>query len=119
MNMKAIPVSIFEDKRIGNCSNNGISARYDSILLAHPRGYIDVDMDNPPENFCVVKTRYIRGKEYKHIEPFKMPDEGHVGWMFGGCICHTSDSRFSELSLYPLNLHDRQETTKQYALLSN
>lgn len=114
--MKAINVSIFEDKRIGNCSNHGISTKFKEVLIPHERGYIEIDMDNPPENLCKVVTRNICGREYKHIEPVVRPTG--VGWMSGGCICYSCDGRFRELSDYPLCLHDRQETQEQYDRLS-
>ena len=115
--MRALPISIFQDKAIGNCSNNGISARFKEVLIIHETGFINVDMDNPPENLCKIVTRTILGREYKHIEPVARPTG--IGWMSGGCICYSCDSRFRELSQYPLCLHDRQETQEQYDILSH
>ena len=116
--MKALRVSIFEDKSIGNCSNNGISARHNEILLLHPYGNIEVDEKNPPENLCKVVERVFSFGTYKHIEPVAKTKPGNVGWMAGGSICHSSDARFREYSDYPLMLHDRQETTEEYEFLS-
>lgn len=112
--MKALPISVYEDKKIGNCSNNGITSRYDELLLICDEGFIDIDIENPPENLVKIVTRNLFGKEYKHIEPYVRPSG--IGWMYGGAIANTSDSRFS--SQYPLKVHDRQETAKEYEMYS-
>lgn len=109
MKVNALRVGIFENKSIGNCSNNGISSRYDSILLVCADGNIELDADNLPENVCTVCYDDVCGKEYAYIEPVSDPNQGYRGWMFGGCLCYSSDSRFTEISQYPLKLHDRQE----------
>lgn len=113
--MRALNVSIFESKGFGNCSNHGISERYNEILLICEDGNVEIDEDNLPENLCKIVTRTLFGKEHKHIEPVARPDG--VGWMSGGCICYTSDARFD--SDYPLSLHDRTESQKQYDMLSH
>lgn len=111
--MKALPVCIYESKRIGNCSNNGISSRYKEILLLNPRGFIDVDMDNPPENLCEFVERNLFGEEANFIRPYKKA-EG-AGWMDGGCIIDSSDSRFP--SRHPVRLHDRDESWEMYNMM--
>lgn len=112
--MKALPLSIFEDKRIGNCSNNGISSRYNEVLLICEEGFIEIDPENPPENAVKIGTIQIGYKVFKHIVPLKKPDKGCVGWMSGGTFAYSSDSRFRKISEYPLSIHDRQETQKEY-----
>ena len=114
--MKALPISVFENKEIGNSSNNGITSKYDELLLICEDGFIDIDESNPPENLVKIVTRNLFGKEYKHIEPYAKPTG--LGWMHGGSVASTSDSRFSKLSQYPLNVHDRQETQKEYEMYS-
>lgn len=113
--MKALPISVYRTARLGDCSNGGISSKYDTLLLIHDEGFINVDPENPPENAVKLVTRFLFGREYKHIEPLASPQ--HLGWMAGGNIAHTSDSRFP--SDYPLTIHDRQETQEQYDLSFN
>lgn len=113
--MRALSVSIFEDKKIGNCSNHGISERYNEILLICEDGNVEIDEDNIPENLCKIVSSFWGGKEHKHIEPVAKPSG--VGWMSGGCICYTSDARFD--SDYPLSLHDRTESQEMYDMLSH
>ena len=114
--MKALPLSIYEDKRIGNCSNNGISSRYTEVLLICEEGFIDIDEDNPPENLVKMVTRHLFGKDYKHIEP--VARSNGVGWMSGGSLVYSCDSRFRRMSDYPLSFHDRQESQEIYDRLS-
>jgi hypothetical protein len=51
---------------------------------------------------------------YLHAEPVVKPPAGNVGWMAGGNLIGSSDSRFREMSRYPLELHDRSETQELY-----
>lgn len=116
--MKALPIHIY--KHNGNdFSNDGITSRYDELLLVCDDGFIEVDEDNPPENLVKIVTRHLYGGEYKHIEPVAHTDAGCVGWMAGGCIGYSCDGRFRRLSQYPLPIHDRQESQKQYDAMFN
>lgn len=113
MKVRALSIGIYESKEIGNCSNHGISERYRNILLECEDGNYEVDLDNPPENFCVIDE--ILG--YKFVRPYAKPTE--IGWMAGGSLVYTSDSRFRRnISEYPLALHDRQESQRMYDMLS-
>ena len=109
--MKAISVSIYRDK-FGSCSNSGVTTKYDEIYLEHPRGNIEIDAGDPPENFCKVVTRYFNfngGYEYKHIEPAAAAEHGRRAYMASGCFAYCCDTRFREISRYPLQIHDRTE----------
>ena len=114
--MRALPVYIYKSE-LGDCSNNGISSKYTKILLIHPEGYVQVDENDPPENLCKLVERKLFGDEvYKHIEP--VAEAKGVGWMASGALVYSSDSRFGELSDYPLVLHDRDESQELYDILS-
>ena len=107
--MKGIMVSILEDKQIGNCSNNGISSKYSSVLL------IGLEIPGNTEIRDNVPTVILQKRnEYITCRPCTPPYG--VGYMFGGCFVYSSDSRFP--SQYPIPLHDRQETQEQYNMLS-
>lgn len=116
--MKALRINVFKDGK-GDCSNNGITNRFDHLLLLCDEGYIEIDETNPPENLVQIVTRFLFGKEYKHIEPVALPKSGCVGWMSGGALAYSCDSRFSRMSQYPLSVHDRQETQVQYDAMFN
>ena len=112
--MRALPIEVYRQSTFGDCTNDGITSRYDSLLLVCDEGFIDIDESNPPENLVVLKTRRFGFGEYKHIEPYASVDRGCVGWMSGGNLAYTCDSRFSKMSQYPLSVHDRQETQEAY-----
>ena len=105
--MKALPIYIYKNPLFKGCSNNGITEKFDSLLLVHKEGFIDVDENNLPENLVKVVTRQLFDGVYKHIEPYKKSDRG--GYMSGGSLAYCSDSRFSQVSKYPLSIHDREE----------
>lgn len=111
--MKALPVYIYKHKG-EDYSNDGISSRYNEVLLICEEGWVDVKGDE--ENLCKVVTRELFGKEYKHVEPVN--GKYGTGFMAGGCYVGSCDSRFSRISEYPLALHDRCETWEQYDMMS-
>ena len=112
--MKGLLCSILEDKRIGNCSNNGISNRFDQVILV---GAGIAEIFEPSEDCPAVKLiRRNIGGEYLSVEPIDR-DESKTPYMAGGAFIYSSDSRFP--SSYPIPLHDRQETWSDYKMLSN
>lgn len=117
--MKALPISVYRTDRSDDCTNGGITSKYDRLLLICEEGFVEVDENEPPENLVKIVTRNFGGNEYKHIEPYASVKSGNVGWMAGGNIAYTCDSRFSRMSQYPLSVHDRQETQEQYDYLSH
>lgn len=117
---KGLLCSIFEDKRIGNCSNGGISETHKEVLVVMEEKEAQV-FDEKPERPTVkiVKRKLFGGEEYIHAEPIEGTKKGHIGFMAGGTFIYSCDSRFSNLvSPYPVPLHDRQETPEQYDQLS-
>ena len=109
----ALPIYVYKNE-LGDCTNGGISSKYDSLLLVSENGFIKIDEDNLPENLVKLVTRNLWGKEYKHIEPYKPATQ--IGYMSGGNIAYSSDSRFP--SDYPLCIHDRQEIPEVYEKMS-
>ena len=89
----------------------------------------NIDRGNYRLENCRDDDRFIclkvvrRGKganQYLHVEPMFDKDRGSgVGPMAGGNYVGTSDSRFSNVSAYPLSVHDRWETQEQYNSLSS
>ena len=100
-----ISAQIFKSS-FGDCSNNGITHRFTEILIPHEEGWIEVDAFNPPENFCEMEIVNMFGKDHVRLKP----KCNNGKWqMFGGCFAYSSDSRFDELSEYPIPIHDRIE----------
>lgn len=116
-----LPVSVYKDGSGYDCTRNGISSRYDRLILIGEgiEGFREVDLDNPPENVVHLVKRNIGGREYMHVEPLDgqyskaenrkwyMADENFKWYMAGGNFVFTSDSRFP--CDYPLSIHDRYE----------
>jgi hypothetical protein len=101
--MKGIICCIYESKRIGNCSNNGISKFHKEVTLVPSEDFPDI-----PEIFSVsdtapaVKLRIKNG----YISAVPVNDAGKW-FMMGGCFIYRSDSRFPVK--HPVALHDRTE----------
>lgn len=112
MKIKCLDLDVYVDKRRHDtncdCTNNGISNRFTEILVEHPQGYIEVDLDNPPENLCVFRTLWLGGNPYHRLIPYSIAESGKHS-MFGGNFAYSSDSRFREFNEYPLPIHDRVE----------
>ena len=116
---KALPIYVYRQPAFGDCTNFGISSRYDELLCLCPDGFMDVDLDDPPENLVKIVKRGIFGDAVYHIEPVAPPTD--IGWMAGGNYAATCDTRFSRMigGMYgAVAIHDRQETKELHELLS-
>ena len=51
--MKALRIHVYRDN-LGDCTNGGISSRYNDLLLICENGYIEIDENNLPENLVEV-----------------------------------------------------------------
>ena len=102
--LRGLLVEVYRPAGRCDCSNNGISSNVNTILLAG-EGIPEIfdACENAPA-FRLVK-RNLLGGEYMHIEPWERPEGS--GWMYGGNIADTSDSR--KPWKYPVHIHDRQE----------
>ena len=119
MTAKALPVYVYRRNSPGDSTNGGISSRFDTLICLCDNGFLDVDLENPPENLVHVVRRHLFGSFVYHIEPVARPSG--VGWMAGGNFAQTSDSRFYDLigGMYgAVSIHDRQESREMYDLLS-
>lgn len=115
MKAKALPVSVYRSSSLGDCTNGGVSARYDDLLVLCDDGYITVDLENPPKNLVEVVHRNMWGRDLYHIEPYAAAKG--AGWMMGGNYAATSDSRFSKLcggQYGAVAIHDRDESWELY-----
>lgn len=115
---KALPINVYRPAHGYDCTNGGISSRFRELLILCDDGFIEVDLDKPPENLVKMVRRVVFGKTVYYVEPVKRPSG--VGWMMGGNYAATSDSRFSEMTnIYgAIAIHDRQESQELYDALS-
>ena len=113
MRINCLPVYVYKNNCFGDCTNDGISSRFNTLLVYCPDGPIAFNSDKEtPLNFCVLRER----AGTLHIVPAMITESGKVEarpfwYMNGGNIAGTSDSRFSDMcgKHYPLYIHDRRE----------
>lgn len=98
-NLKGLTASIYRDD-YNSCINKMKDVKNVIIIDDTMPKIFEVDNDYPAVR---IVRRKIFGKDYIHAEPFEPGS-----YAFGGSFIYTSDSRFSELSKYPIPLHDRQ-----------
>lgn len=116
---KGLICGIYESKDIGNCSNNGMSAKYKDVLLIFDEEEAQIFEESEDRPTVKIMKKYIGGQEYIYAVPINPPKKGMVGYIMGGCFIYTSDSRFRRyVSPYPVPLHDRTETPEEYEMLS-
>ena len=123
MIVRCLSVNVYRNS-IGDCTNGGVSSRFDTLLVACPDGSVTFDSDvETPLNFCMVERRRICSVYGSMAEPVHLrivpacvDESGQIvkrpgWWMNGGNIADTADSRFSRMNghYYPLTIHDRQE----------
>lgn len=129
MKIKALPVEVYKSARIGDCTNHGMSSRHDTLLIACPHGFMEVDSENVPDNFAMMELRKVMGAVIPTIYPAEITADGRVvkrggkQYMMGGNFAHTSDSRFRDLlggmwGVGAVAIHDRYETPEEYAMYS-
>lgn len=93
MKARALELEVYRWS-LGDCTNGGVTATQDEILVPCEQGPWEYDTDNPPDNLCVVKTRVVGGVQTLRLVPVSL--EGR--WtMFGGNYATTSDSRWGEM----------------------
>ena len=111
--VKVLPVNVYR-WTLGDCTNGGISGKFDSLYLICDGGWLEVE-DTDPRLIKLVVTEYW-GVEHVHVEPVNDPNKKEISYMSGGNFVYSSDSRFP--FDYPLSVHDRSETQEEYDLLS-
>ena len=108
-------VSVYKADGDSDHTNGGVTSQYKEFVLLGMAGPFIPGKD-AAISLRLVK-RIIGNKEYIHAEPVERPED-KVGPMWGGNFVYSSDSRFSEVSPYPIPVHDRFETTQENERLS-
>jgi hypothetical protein len=103
--MKGLTVDILKTDG-KSCSNFGISSRCDRATMIGPEIVELFEADEKRPAIRLVKRNLSDGV-YIHAVP--VGEFKGTGPMFGGCFIYSSDSRFREISKYPIPLHDRFE----------
>ena len=116
---KYISLEIYKP-RGGDCSNGGLSSKYDTCYIECEEGWIDES--RVPEDAIIKLEPGAFGTI--HATPTKEKPNGHVGYMMGGCYVATCDSRWSRMieklgfSHCAIALHDRTESYEDYEIMS-
>ena len=128
MKIRTITAYVYRNNRLGDCTNHGISGKYDTLMIACPDGPDTVDSENLPENFCMLELRKVFGNTIiPTIYPAEVTEKGEIvkrggkWYMMGGNFAHTSDSRFSDMAkgyYGAIAIHDRYETAEEYDMYS-
>ena len=120
MKERALTCEIFKS-HFGDCSNGGISSKYNEVYLLCPQGNVEIDLDNPPENLVKLERRELWGEKHYYIRPYKDCPSNKVGYMMGGTFIYTCDSRFSEYCEIhnAIQFNDRTETQRECNMYSS
>ena len=101
-----------------DCTNGGISSKGNNIIIVgedvpkkHEVGH---DKNGKLKVYLKIVKRELFGSTYLHAEPVGQETKG-VGWMFGGHFVYTTGDGFRDINNYPIPIHDRSETVKEYA----
>ena len=119
---------VLKSNRLGDCTNGGISSKYDTLYLCNDNvtkadvlEYCKETGENPQRFLKVDKLKWHSGEYVRLVQLVHPNDDRAIGGMAGGNYLESSDSRFSEITgiSYPVAIHDRYETQEQYDLLSH
>ncbi|MEV1294892.1 hypothetical protein [Pseudonocardia sp. NPDC049635] len=120
---RGLRVSILRDVDGSDYSNGGLSGRVTRVTLVGDLiEFYDAAVFAPDDDAPAVRLVQRAGSY-----GIAVPDQAHpdrVGPMASGAFVYSSDSRFRRLSAHlgcggsAIPLHDRFETTEQYAALS-
>ena len=110
---KGLLVSVFRAAHGQDCTNNGVSSRFNTLIAASIYvGEIPEVFPSLPDSSNVVIVAY-RG-QFKDWVAYPVTPDGEIltRGMFGGNFIYTSDSRLAEFtgfSLAPIPVFDRFE----------
>lgn len=101
---KGMWVDVYRSARDGDASLNGISSKFDELLLVGPGVPELFEADNEDQVVYLDKIM-------DHVIARPLKPGGKDRGMFGGNFIYTSDSRFRELTKRggPIHIHDRFE----------
>lgn len=88
---------------LGDCTNKGISSRFNQFVLLLPEGGPFEPSENMPALKLIDKSPYF----YVIEAEVEVSDRGFSGQMMGGNFVYSSDSRFP--NRFPIPVHDRKE----------
>lgn len=113
--MNCLPVGVYRDRSIGDCTNHGVTSRHDRMYLfsfcsrEEAIVYCEEHGFDPDECLMLVK-RELWNEDHSYAEPLV---KGKGCQSFGGHFIYTSDSRLYKTAglrtALPIPVHDRYE----------
>jgi len=91
---------------LGDCTNNGVTSKVDSIYLHHGPDADLADLEDLPDDELILVERTLGGRDAWYAVPVGAY-KNNRGTMAGGNFIYSSDSRFP--SDAPISVHDRIE----------
>ncbi len=117
--MKGLHADVYRDANGGDYTNGGITGRCKTILIVGEGPDTEVFDEDPKYPSVRILRRYIGGSTYIYAVPMEQPaKDSMAGPCFGGNFIYSQDSRFRNICPYPIPVHDRWDTWKQYNILS-
>lgn len=123
MNYARLIASVLTNKDIGDCTNNGLTSKFDSVVLYWNKEDLFQEPDlsgvELEPNALIVKADTICGDKTT-IRAF-LPNKPEGAVMCGGNFVYTSDSRMPKIGDFsaPISVHDRVESWEQYRRFSD
>ena len=105
---KGIRVSVYRCSDTEDCTNGGVSSKYDELLIIG-EGIDPVSEETDQEKVVQLKNRL----GHYFVEPINVKRHS----MMGGNFVYCCDSRFREICGYPIPIHDRIEYTDYHTRL--
>lgn len=106
-------VDVYRNAYVSSGSE-GLTSKVNSVVLI---GAGLPEMHEPTEQcpaLILYRKKLHDGTYYYYCEPITDPDTGFRGWMAGGNYVFCNDSRFRQITGYPIPVHDRQERMENW-----
>ncbi len=124
--MRHSSVEVYRHKAWGDCTNGGVSSRYDTMTLfwecEREEAIAYCEQNGMDTDACLwLEPRELWGEDHSYARPLEH-QQGMCGPMMGGNFIYTCDGNFPKLhglkTNSPIPVHDRYETREEYAELS-
>lgn len=113
--IKGYSLSIFRNMQFGDCSNHGISSKYDQVFLVgvtkgvDPTLVANIQIFEYDENDERCVLLHKAGSRYCLVPKHLYESDPRPWTMFGGSFAYSSDSRIDDIQKGPFAIHDRVE----------
>lgn len=96
---------------LGDCTNNGLSSKENSLILVGP-GIREQWETSEDKDYLILEKFTFRGETTLRAIPASLKGSGKI-FMFGGNYCQCSKSN-GNITDHPIKIFDRVETQEEY-----